>query len=96
MDQSGFMCVAQHVMKRVKVTDKKFQHQNLNRIDEAVRNVSMAYGLAAVQEFVTSESFPTTNETLDEHKQKHGNHHDLLLKLSKDWIERHSSTIVSW
>ena len=95
MGQSGFMCVAQHVMKRVKVNDaafgdKKFQHQNLNRIDKAVRDVSMAYGLAAVQEFITSESFPT-KEILDEHKQKHGNHHDLLLKLFKDWIERHSS-----
>ena len=95
MGQSGFMCVTQHVMKRVKVTDaafgdKKFQHQNLNRIDEAVRDVSIAYGLAAVQEFITSESFPA-NEILDEHKQKHGNHHDLLLKLFKDWIERHSS-----
>ena len=35
------MCVAQTVMKREKVTDdafgdKKFQHQNLNRLDEAV------------------------------------------------------------
>ena len=47
------MSVAQTVMKREKVTDdafgdKKFQHQNLNRIDEAVRDVSMA-GLCKVR-----------------------------------------------
>ena len=29
--------------------NKKFQKQNLGRIDEAVRDIYMAYGLAAVQ-----------------------------------------------
>ncbi len=62
MGQS-FTNVVQNVMKRAKVTeaafgDKKFQYQNLNHIDEAVRYVSMAYGLAAVQEFLASEMFP--------------------------------------
>lgn len=77
------MSVAQTVMKREKVTDdafgdKKFQHQNLNRIDEAVRDVSMAYGLAAVQSFKASELFPT-QASLDAHGKTNGNHHDLLL-----------------
>ncbi|CAB4017634.1 Ankyrin repeat domain-containing 12 [Paramuricea clavata] len=90
-----FMCVSQHVMKRVKVTDaafddKKFQYQNLNRIDEAVRDISMAYGLAAVQEFIASEMLPS-KDALDAHEQKHGNHHELLLNLFKDWIEKNSS-----
>lgn len=91
-----FMHVVQNVMKRVKVTDaafgdKKFQHQNLNRIDEADRDVSMAYGLAAVREFSASEMFPS-KETIDMHERKYGNHHDLLLELFKKWIEKHCSS----
>ena len=50
----GFMCVLHHVLKRHKVGDdafgdKKFQKQHLGRIDEAVRDICMGYGLAAVQ-----------------------------------------------
>lgn len=91
MGPGGFMCVAQTVMKREKVTDeafgdKKFQLQNLNKIDEAVRDVSMAYGLAAVQAFKESELFPT-QESLVSHEKACGNHHDLLLNSFKEWIE---------
>ncbi|KAJ7374197.1 hypothetical protein OS493_007270 [Desmophyllum pertusum] len=74
--------------------DKKFQHQNLNRIDEAVRDVSMAYGLAAVQEFQGSGYFPSA-DALDAHHKVHGNHHDLLISSFKGlnelkWIEDQS------
>ena len=77
------------VSKRVKVTDaafgdKKFEYQNLNHIDET-RDVSIAYGLAAVQEFIASKSF-SSEEILDAHKQKHGNRHNLLFTLVEDWI----------
>ena len=91
------MHMAQHIMKRPKVTaaafgDKKFQQQNLNRIDEAVRDVSMAYGLAAVQEFVVSDMFPS-KKALDEHKKKTGSHHKLLLSSFKDWIEKSNKSL---
>ena len=96
MGPGGFMGVVQTVMKREKVTDaafgdEKFQHQNLNRIDEAVRDVAMAYGFAAVQEFKASMLFPT-KEALAAHKKKHGNHHDLLNSFKK-WVEEKSSAL---
>jgi len=90
------MCVAQTVMKREKVTDdafgdKKFQYQNLNRIDEAVRDVSVAYGLAAVQTFKESELFPS-QASLAAYLKTHGNH-DLLLRCFKEWIEQQSTNV---
>lgn len=71
--------------------DKKFQHQNLNRIDEAVRDVSMTYGLAAVQSFKASELFPT-QASLDAHEKANGNHHDLSLS-SFNKIKYEQSTL---
>ena len=97
MGPGGFMCVAQQVMQRSKVTDdafgdKKFQQQNLNRIDEAVRDVAMAYGLAAVQEFKASAHFPSDVD-LDVHYKENGNHQDLLLSSFKEWIKVQSSRL---
>ena len=97
MAPSGFMCVVQHVMKRPKLIDsafgdKKFQYQNLNRIDEAVRDGCMAYGLAAVQEFQKSEMFPS-EEALKHWENENGNHHELLLSSFKTWIQQRSSTV---
>ena len=91
------MCVAQTVMNREKVTDdafgdKKFQHQNLNRIDEAVRDVAVAYGIAAVQTFKESEFFPS-QESLVSYERAHGNHHELLLSSFKEWIEHESTNV---
>ena len=93
------MCVAQRVMNRAKVTDeafgdKKFQHENLNRIDEAVRDVAMAYGIAAVQTFKESEFFPS-HESLVCYEKAHGNHHELLLSSFKEWIEHEHKCPVS-
>lgn len=47
MGPGGFMCILHHVLKRHRLTDdafgeKKFQNQNLGRIDEAVRDIYMA------------------------------------------------------
>ena len=97
MGPGGFMCVAQTVMKRDKVTDdafgdKKFQHQNLDRIDEAVRDVSMAYGLAAVQTFKESELFPS-EASLAAHDKTNENHHELLLSSFKEWLESESRKV---
>ncbi len=52
----AFMYIVNKVMKRPKVTDeafraRKFQQQNLSRIQEAVRDGALAIGLAAVQNF---------------------------------------------
>ncbi len=99
MGPGSFMCMVQHVMKRPKLTDiafgdKKFQHQNLNRIDEAVRDGCMAYGIAAVQEFRKSDMFPSEN-ALKVWEKEHGDHHELLVSSFKMWIE-HQSSYVSF
>ena len=91
MGPGRFMCVAHTVMNRNRVTDdtfgdKKFQQQNLNRIDEAVRDVSVAYGLAAVQEFKASTHFPS-DESLAVLYKIHRNHQNLL-DAFKEWNER--------
>ena len=97
MASSGFMCVVQHVMKRPKLIDsafgdKKFQYQDLNRIDEAVRDGCMAYGLAAVQEFQKSEMFPS-EDALKHWEKENGNYHELLLSPFKTWTQQRSSTV---
>lgn len=97
MGPGGFMYIAQSVMKRERVTDaafgdKKFQNQNLNCIDEAVRDVSMSYGLAAVQLFKNSEHFPS-KETLAKHKQAKGSHKDILISAFKKWISHQNGQL---
>ena len=86
----GFMCVLHHVLKRHKVGDdafgdKKFQKQNLGRIDEAVRDICMGYGLAAVQLYKKSKFYPTDDELAD-HIQQFSNHNHLLLETFKSWL----------
>ena len=41
---------------------KKIQEQNLNRIEEAVRDTGAAFGIALVMEFKNSTSFPDPDE----------------------------------
>lgn len=67
LGDGGFHYMIHTVMKRIKVTKeafgkKKFQEQNLNRLNEAVRDGGFAYGLAAVQEFKNSNYFPEESE----------------------------------
>ena len=74
-----FLYVVNKVMKRPKVIDeafraRKFQQQNLQRIQEAVRDGAMAIGLAAVQNFKISEDFPSKE--------------DFLLKSFKQWLSK--------
>ena len=85
-----FLYLVNNVMKRAKVTEeafksRKFQHQNLSRIQEAVRDGVMALGLAAMHNFKKYEKFPT-KEKLDEHLASAGNHNELILQCFKDWL----------
>ena len=87
-----FLYVVNKVMKRPKVTDeafraRKFQQQNLQRMQEAVRDGAMAIGLAAVQNFKMSEEFPS-KEDFDEQLTLSGNHNDILLKSFKQWLSK--------
>ena len=87
-----FLCVVNKVMKRPKVIDeafraRKFQQQNLQRIQEAVRDGAMSIGLDAVQNFNISEDFPS-KEDFDEQLTLSGNHNDIPLKSFKQWLSK--------
>ena len=86
----AFMYIVNKVMKRPKLTEeafrtRKFQQQNLSRIQEAVRDGGMAIGLAAVHNFKKSHEFPGKEE-LEKHIHLHDNHNELLLKSFKKWL----------
>lgn len=88
------------VMKRIKVTKeafgkKKFQEQNLNRINEAVRDGGFAYGLAAVQEFKNSNYFPEESE-LRETLGRTGSHNDAMLSAFEKWLENGADEDISF
>ena len=86
----GFHKVVNSVMKRPKLTKdafkkRKFQEQNLSRIQESVRDGSHAYGMAAVEEFRKSSDFPCDDE-LRLNLQRFGDHNEILLKKFKKWL----------
>ena len=86
----GFHKVVNSVMKRPKLTKdafkkRKFQEQNLSRIQESVRDGSHAYGMAAVEEFRKSSDFPCDDE-LRVNLQRFGDHNEILLKKFKKWL----------
>ena len=90
MSPGGFVHILQNVLMRKKITaesfgKKKFQDQNLNRIQEAVCDTSMAFGIAAVLEFKESILFPSQDE-LDDCKRLNGNHSAILLSKMKQWM----------
>jgi hypothetical protein len=90
--KGGFKKIVNGVMNRHKLTDeafkkRKFQQQNLNHIQEAVRDASCAYGFAAVQEFAKSEEFSSDHD-LTECLQKNGDHSKVLLDRFKKWLQR--------
>lgn len=94
--KGGFHKVVKTVMKRPKLTEeafgkRKFQEQNLNRIKEAVRDGSYAYGLAAVQEFRESNFFPTQSD-LQQCMRKNGSHNALLVEHFKKWLDMCAET----
>ena len=90
MKPGGFMHIVQNVMMRKKIKDdsfgrKKFQEQNLNRIEEAVCGVSTAFGIAAILEFKEPSIFPNEDE-LEACKRSTGNHNAVLLSKLKEWV----------
>ena len=91
MTPGGFMYVLQEALSRRKITadsfgKKKFQEQNLSRIEEAVCDTALAFGMAAVFEFENSNSFPSTDELL-KCKRATGSHNAILLEHFKKWIK---------
>jgi hypothetical protein len=67
MTPGGFIHILRDVLLRKEITPesfgkKKFQEQNLKRIEEAVRDTSVAFGMAASIEFHKSASFPNQDE----------------------------------
>ena len=68
------------VLKRPKLIaaafKKKFEQENLERIKEAVRDGSRAYGLAAVMEFEKSNFYPT-DQQLSLCLRSNGNHNEV-------------------
>lgn len=90
--KGGFHILVQTVMNRKKLTKeafkkRKFQEQNLQHIQEAVKDGSFAFGLAAVQEFKLSDEFPS-EDVLKEALRKHGSHNKVILCAFKKWLQR--------
>jgi hypothetical protein len=84
---SGFHKVVKYVMQRPKAFKKrKLQEQNLQHIQEEVRDVIQAYGLAAVYEFKASSDFPSDDE-LKATLRRCENHNSILLAKFKKWLQ---------
>lgn len=67
MKPGGLMHILCNAISWTKITEgsfgqKRFQEQNLNRIEEAVRDMGVAFGMAAVLEYRDSTSFPSKEE----------------------------------
>ncbi|RUA04433.1 MAG: hypothetical protein DSY43_06265, partial [Gammaproteobacteria bacterium] len=90
-EKGGFHHLISKVLKRPKLTTeafrgKKFQEQNLAHIKEAVRDGSIAYGMAGVQMFKTSSYFPS-GDSLKMCLRKHGSHNAILLENFKIFLK---------
>ena len=90
MSPGGMMHIIREVLNRKKIIDesfgkKKFQEQNLGRIEEALRDVSFGIGIAAAVEFEKSTSFPDQFK-ITNCKRATGYHNDVLLSRFKEWI----------
>ena len=93
--QGGFHYLVNKVLKRPKLIvsafkKKKFEQGNLDRIKEAVRDGSRAYGLAAVMEFEKSDFYPSEQQ-LSLCLRSNGNHNEVLLKQFKLWLAHFES-----
>lgn len=98
MKPGGLMHILCNVISRTKINDdsfgqKKFQEQNLNRIEEAVRDMGVSFGMAAVLEFRDSSSFPSLEE-LSRCKRETGAHSLVMLTKFKEWISSSSEDVA--
>ena len=90
MTPEGFMHILQDVLSRQKITADsfakgKFEEQNLVQIEEAVHDTAMAFGIAAVFEFESSNSFPNADQ-LQNCKRATGSYITIVLENLKKWI----------
>ena len=90
MAPGGLMHSLSDVLLRKKITPdsfdkKKFQEQNLKRIEETIRDTSAAFGITAIIEFRKSLSFPNQDE-LKSCKRTTGNHNEILISKFRKWI----------
>jgi hypothetical protein len=89
---SGFHYIITEVMKRKKLTKevfkkRKLQDSNLVQVREAIRDVCIAYGIAAALEFCESKWFPSEHEL-----QSTPDLCCLLLAKFKEWISISSAS----
>ena len=66
MGSSGFHCILVEIMKRKRLNKdvfkkKKFDDNNLVRVREAIADKCRAYGIAAALEFISSDTFPSSD-----------------------------------
>ena len=91
MTPGGFIDFLQEILSRQKITahsfgEKTFQEQNLSGMEEAARDITLAFGMAAVFEFQNSNSFPHTDDLL-KCKRTTESHYAILLEHFKKWIK---------
>ncbi len=82
---SGFHCILVEIMKRKRLTKdvfkkKKFDDNNLVKVREAIADACRAYGIAAALEFISSDTFPTSELDKTESIEQ------LLLTKFKEWL----------
>jgi hypothetical protein len=92
---NGLHYILLEIMKRKKLIvnafkKKKFQDGNLLHIREAIRDVSKAYGMAAVLEFLESSHFPPQSEFIGDNSTL------LLLTKFKEWISESSKSDLAF
>ena len=89
-----------NVLDRKKLTsevfkERKFNEDNLTKIREAIKDVSMSYGIAAALEFKESQKFPNATE-LSASLRDDKTHGLLLLKCFKEWLSNNSEEDVTF
>ena len=97
---SGLHHMIINVLDRKKLTsevfkERKFNEDNLTKIREAIKDVSMSYGIAAALEFKESQQFPNATE-LSASLRDDKTHGLLLLKCFKEWLSNNSEEDVTF
>ena len=84
---SGFHCILVEIMKRKRLTKdvfkkKKFDDNNLVRVREAIADGCRAYGIPAALEFISSDTFPSSDLDKTESVEQ------LLLTKFREWVSK--------
>eukprot|EP00112_Aurelia_sp_Birch-Aquarium-sp1_P005270 Seg1598.4 transcript_id=Seg1598.4/GoldUCD/mRNA.D3Y31 product="Potassium channel AKT3" protein_id=Seg1598.4/GoldUCD/D3Y31 len=88
---SGFHYILMNVLRRKRLStevfkERKFNDDNLTKIREAVKDVAMAYGIAAAIEFKNSPLFPTQSD-LSRDMRENKSHTGVLLVRFRKWLD---------